>query len=77
MKVHCHVKITEEQDKALKARQAELGVTPSEQIRRAINLYLFADQQVQRDQKVHDVPLPFAPEHQLRLEQAERQQQKA
>ena len=51
MKVHCHVKITDEQDKALKERQAELGVTPSEQIRRAINLYLFADQQSQRDQQ--------------------------
>jgi hypothetical protein len=48
--VHCHVKITEEQDKALKERQLALGVTPSEQIRRAINLSLFADRQSERAQ---------------------------
>jgi hypothetical protein len=48
--VHCHVKITEEQYKALKERQLALGVTPSEQIRRAINLSLLADRQSERDQ---------------------------
>jgi hypothetical protein len=42
-----HVHITEEQSKALKERQLETGVTPSEQIRRAINLVLFADQQAE------------------------------
>jgi hypothetical protein len=55
MKVHCHVKITEEQSNALRERQLETGVTPSEQIRRAINLYLFADQQSKREQKVSAV----------------------
>jgi len=39
---HIHVKVTEAMYTAIKQRQAELGITPSELVRRALKLYLAA-----------------------------------
>ena len=49
MSIHLHVKVTEDQARALRERQIEVGVTVSEQVRRAINLMLFADKQKAAD----------------------------
>lgn len=43
--IRLHLNITEKQSEALKARALETGVQQSEQVRRAINLLLFADAQ--------------------------------
>jgi ribbon-helix-helix protein len=49
--LRCHFLITEDQSKALKERSLQTGVPQSEQIRRAINLVLFADKQSKRQRK--------------------------
>jgi hypothetical protein len=45
-----YVNLTDEQAAALKQRAVETGVLQVEQIRRAINLSLFADSQQEREQ---------------------------
>lgn len=39
---HIHAKVSEATYNAIKQRQAELGITPSELVRRALKLYLSA-----------------------------------
>lgn len=55
------VNLTSEQVASLKQRALDTGVPQSEQIRRAINLALFADKQTPRKQ-----PVLFAPKAETR-----------
>jgi hypothetical protein len=85
------ISITDEQAAELKGVQLRTGAPISLQIRRALDLYADVTGKLSHADSVavslktvetwttksNDVPLAFAPEHQLRLEQAERQQQKA
>jgi hypothetical protein len=58
------VNVSDEQAAALQRRNVETGVPQSEQIRRAINLALFADEQVGKKTTQH--PVLFARQQETR-----------